>query len=217
MINIEALNQSLPAELELAFLPQGLSLCHQQFLPLTVDFLSNQFEYRTHHNPLGELVAKACGAKHQVSILDLTAGLGRDAYLLASLGCQVLMVERQPVMHALLADGLARLHAEKPEIKLELLQGDAKQLMAHQAKHAEVIYIDPMHPERTKSALVKKEMRILRTLVGSDEDKQQLIEQALQIKGKRVVVKWPLKGAPYTSQKPTAVFKGKSTRFDIYL
>lgn len=80
----------------------------------------------------------------------------------------------------------------------------------------EVIYLDPMYPHRTKSALVKKEMRILRHLVGNDQDAQMLCQQALQKAKKRVVVKRPRIAEPLLA-KPDIVFSGSNSRFDVYL
>ncbi|MGL9773657.1 MAG: class I SAM-dependent methyltransferase [Sodalis sp. (in: enterobacteria)] len=55
-------------------------------------------------------VAKAVGIKGQglPDVVDATAGLGRDAFVLACLGCRVQMFERHPVMAALLKNGLRR-------------------------------------------------------------------------------------------------------------
>ena len=197
----------------------GLFLTHPDFLPLQVDFLSNKLQHRTKHSALSEMVAKACGAKHKPRVLDLTAGLGRDAYLLASLGCRVSMVERNPIMHALLKDGLRRLKIHDPLIELSLLFQDSQTLKStdfDENHFPQVIYIDPMHPHREKSALVKKEMRILRDLVGDDYDKDNLLAHAFSMNAKKVVVKWPLKAILPIKRKPTGSIKGKSTRFDIF-
>ena len=58
----------------------------------------------------GEAVAKAVGIKKEYlpDVIDATAGLGRDAFVLAALGCHVRMLERHPVVAALLDDGLQR-------------------------------------------------------------------------------------------------------------
>lgn len=220
-INIDFLNESLKEKgLTLEYASDGLVLTHPEFLPIRVDFLNSKIQYRTSHGALGEMVAKACGAKHKPSVLDLTAGLGRDSFLLASLGCQVQMVERNPVMHALLLDGLERLNQIQADVSLKLIFLNSLHLTSNQLMHnrvPEVIYIDPMHPERSKSALVKKDMRILRALVGDDIDKEVLLEYAFSLKGaKKVVVKWPLKAPLPISRKPTGSIKGKSTRFDIF-
>lgn len=154
----------------------------------------------------GQAIAKAAGLNKGATptVLDGTAGLGRDAFVLASLGCKVQMVERHPVVAALLDDGLARakqdeeigewvsermslLHASSLEA-LDSLANDS------QFERPDVVYLDPMypHPEnKKKSALVKKEMRVFQSLVGADTDADGLLEPALKLATKRVVVKRP--------------------------
>jgi 16S rRNA (guanine1516-N2)-methyltransferase len=191
-----------------------------------VDFASDALTFRRlHGGGRSEAVAKAVGVKgqHRPSVLDATAGLGRDAFILASLGCEVRMIERSPMVAALLADGLHRAaqHAELaswlPQ-KLRLLPGIASDLMQHwTAAKPDVVYLDPMFPHRKKSALVKKEMRLFQQLLGPDEDADALLAPALALANKRVVVKRPA-GAPYlANHKPALEMQGKANRFDIYL
>lgn len=215
--NIDKLNQSLASnKMRLIQTEVGLSLEHKDYTPLIIDFLSPKLQYRTQHSALSEMVAKACGAKNKPNVLDLTAGLGRDAYLLAHLDCNVLMFERNPIMHALLSDALQRLKAIQPNIQLFLHHQNSQAITSKDIAIPEVIYIDPMHPERVKSALVKKEMRILREVVGEDMDRINLIEHAFVLGAKKVVVKWPAKQPLELSKKPTHSFKGKSVRFDVF-
>ncbi|HEY8332105.1 MAG TPA: class I SAM-dependent methyltransferase, partial [Pseudomonas sp.] len=154
-------------------------------------------------------------------VLDATAGLGRDAFVLASLGCEVSLIERQPLIAALLEDGLARA-ARDPEVAaivahMQLLTGNAVALMgAWQGEPPQVIYLDPMFPHRDKSALVKKEMRLFRPLVGDDLDAPALLEAALALASHRVVVKRPRKAPCIDGAKPSYQLEGKSSRYDIY-
>ena len=82
-------------------------------------------------------------------------------------------------------------------------------------QYPDVIYIDPMHPMRTKSALVKKEMQALQQIIGPDVDALDLLECAIKSVKQRVVVKWPQK-AP-ALRPPDRSIEGKTVRFDIYL
>lgn len=194
--------------------------------PVFVDFVEGAMGHRRRHGGgRGQLVAKAVGIKKDriPTVVDATAGLGRDSFILAMLGCQVRMFERSPVVAALLADGLARA-AEDPDVsevvqRMCLQVGDARQslLALSDAERPDVVYVDPMHPERTKAAAVKKEMRLFRDLVGTDADDAELLQAALQIAQKRVVVKRPRKAVAIEGPKPSLVFEGKSTRFDVYL
>jgi 16S rRNA (guanine1516-N2)-methyltransferase len=169
------------------------------------------------------MIAKAVGIQPGVRpvILDATAGLGRDAFLLAQLGCAVTMVERHPLIGVLLTDGLERALGD-PEVgeiieRMQLRLGDAVELLKAWSDEApQVIYLDPMFPHRDKSALVKKEMRVFRPLVGADDDAPQLLQAALALATHRVVVKRPRKAPNIEGQSPGYVLEGKSSRYDIY-
>lgn len=190
--------------------------------PLTIDFTSGAIAHRLRFGGgRGQALPRAVGMKggKTPDVVDATAGLGRDAFLLASLGAQVTLIERSEQMHALLADALARAaDSDVAEIiaRMTLLQGDAKDLLPDLSP--EVVLVDPMHPERNKSALVKKEMRLIRQIVGVDSDAPALMKVALGCARKRVVLKWPQKadlmeGLP----KPSHQITGKSTRYDVFM
>ena len=191
-----------------------------------VDFASDALSFRRlQGRGKKEAIAKAVGFKGQTSlrVLDATAGLGRDAFVLANLGCKVDMIERSPIVAALLADGLTRAEQDAelaswlPQ-RMQLFHGIALQLLSHwQGKQPDAVYLDPMFPHRKKSALVKKEMRLFQQLLGPDEDADNLLAPALKLALKRVVVKRPT-GAPYLADhKPDIEYTGKTSRFDVYL
>jgi len=171
----------------------------------------------------GQALPKAVGMKagKNTNVVDATAGLGGDAFLLASLGAHVTMIERSKQMHDLLQAGIeqAKNHsADMAEIinRMTLIFGDAKDILTELSP--EVIVIDPMHPPRNKSALVKQEMRLIRDIVGNDDDKDELLDIALKIAKNRVVLKWP-RQAPDISKghQPSHQIIGKSTRFDVFM
>jgi 16S rRNA (guanine1516-N2)-methyltransferase len=163
-----------------------------------------------------DLIAKAVGIKssYRPTIIDATAGLGQDAFILASYGCQVTMIERSKVIAALLQDGLERARHLETVSGLTLLQGDAKDLLPT-VPTPDVIYLDPMYPESGKTALKRKEMRLFRELLGDDLDVDEVLELALQTAQKRVVLKRPLKAKKLG--KPSSIFEGSTIRFDVYL
>jgi 16S rRNA (guanine1516-N2)-methyltransferase len=194
--------------------------------PVYVDFVGGTLGFRTRHgNRNKEPLARAIGLKGRTlpAILDATAGLGRDAFILAALGCRVTLVERSPLIAALLRDGLARaLAADNTRAIAERMQlhgGDAVTIMDRVAEHErpDVIYLDPMYPHRSKSALVKKEMRVVRALVGEDVDAPQLLEAALRAARKRVVVKRPRPAPALPGIAPSHSLLGSTTRFDVYV
>jgi 16S rRNA (guanine1516-N2)-methyltransferase len=171
----------------------------------------------------GQPLPRAAGfAKGQTpSIIDATAGLGRDAFLLASLGAQVTLIERSPTMQGLLAAGLARALEAGGETaaaagRMTLLPGDARDLLGKLS--ADVVVVDPMHPERTSSALVKQDMRLLRDLVGADPDALELMTAALAAAGKRVVLKWPLRAEPMPGLRAAShQILSKTLRYDVFM
>jgi len=154
-------------------------------------------------------------------VVDATAGLGRDAFLLASLGANVTLIERSPVMHKLLREGMERAAEADAEIagiidRMTLLLGDAKDMLA--GLDPQVILVDPMHPPRGKSALVKKQMRQIREIVGPDEDSLELMKIALSCASNRVVLKWPARAEPMAGLRPPShQIMGKSTRYDVFM
>ena len=161
--------------------------------------------------------------KRKPSVLDATAGLGRDALLLACLGCTVTAVERSPILGVMLRDALDRA-AESPQLgriiqnRLTLIVGDAVNMLTQLSDSdvPEVVYLDPMFPPKSKSALPKKEMRILRRLVGDDRDSAPLFDAARRVARNRVVVKRH-PHAPPLAPEPTLTFKSKLARYDVYL
>jgi 16S rRNA (guanine1516-N2)-methyltransferase len=166
-------------------------------------------------------MAKAAGLKAGCtpSVIDATAGLGRDAFVFATLGCRVTLVERSPVACALLEDGLRRAmtDAEVAPIaaRMTLVCGDAAALLPEM--EADVVYLDPMYPHRDSSALVKKEMRLFQALLGADLDSDGLLPAALHAARLRVVVKRPDYAEPLAGRKPTLSFPTKNHRFDVYV
>ena len=171
----------------------------------------------------GQDLPKAAGFKPGFNphIIDATAGLGRDAFLLASLGATVTMIERSADMHALLHEGMARAldaGGVTAEIinRMTLIHGDSIQLLP--GLSPEIVLVDPMHPPRNKSALVKVEMRQIRAIVGIDDDQICLMQTALAHASRRVVLKWPAKAAPMADIPPAShQIIGKSVRYDVFM
>ncbi|CAM3891737.1 16S rRNA (guanine(1516)-N(2))-methyltransferase RsmJ [Rahnella bruchi] len=189
-----------------------------------VDFVGGTMAHRRKFGGgRGEAVAKAVGIKgsYLPDIVDATAGLGRDAFVLASLGCKVRMLERNPVVAALLDDGLARGYRDA-EIgpwlreRMTLLHASSLTALSELSPKPEVVYLDPMYPHKQKSALVKKEMRVFQGLVGPDEDADGLLEPARRLATKRIVVKRPDYAPPMADIAAQAAVVTKSHRFDIY-
>lgn len=171
--------------------------------------------------PLLKAVGIKKGTAHRPTVIDCTAGLGEDAWLLASHGCTVLANERHPVIAALLDDAIQRASIHKPEIAQRLTLNRANTidwLTSANAPTADAIVLDPMFPLGRK-AKERKPMRVLRMLAGDDDDAPQLLAAALATHTHRVCVKRPLKAPPVYNEKrpaPDVVYKGKAVRFDVY-
>ncbi|MCL4108757.1 UNVERIFIED_CONTAM: hypothetical protein GTU68_049098 [Idotea baltica] len=153
--------------------------------------------------------------------MDATAGLGRDAFLLAALGAEVTLVERSTDVFKMLKENIENAAENDDAIaviaaRMNLIHADAKDVMADLLP--EVVLIDPMHPARKKSALVKKEMRDLRDIVGSDDDSGDLVQMALKYASNRVVLKWPQKAEALVGlPKPSHTIPGKTIRYDVFM
>jgi 16S rRNA (guanine1516-N2)-methyltransferase len=191
---------------------------------LCVDFVNGPVAHRRRFGGgRGQDLAKAMGLRGGKTpmIIDATAGLGRDSFLLASLGAQVIMIERSEKMHALLAEGMKRAEIEGGELReiigrMTLLKGDAKDLLPELS--GEAILIDPMHPPRKSSALVRQELRQVREIVGSDDDAGDLVRVALKHALNRVVLKWPAKADPLEGIIACShQICGKTTRYDVFM
>ena len=195
--------------------------------PIYIDFSSGQVAHRRlFGGGKGQTIAKAVGLNKTPLpvILDATAGMGKDAFVFASLGAKVILMERSPISAALLTDALQRASCDKDisEIinRMSLIYGDARSLGSDKGvqlnETPDVIYLDPMFPHRKKSALVKKEMLAFQSLIGDDNDSDELLNISRQLAKKRVVVKRSIK-APYLgNQKPSLSMNMKKHRFDIY-
>ncbi|WP_416189473.1 class I SAM-dependent methyltransferase [Neisseria sp. CCUG17229] len=202
----------------------GISLCRAgEKGRVQVDFVGGAAQYRRTKGG-GELIAKAVNHTNKPTIWDGTGGLGRDSFVLASLGLTVQTFEQHPAVACLLHDGLNRAlqHPDTAEIarRITLHFGDTATLMpqlAQQIGRPDVVYLDPMYPERQKSAAVKKEMAYFHGLVGTAQDEAALLNTARTIAKKRVVVKRPRLGEFLNGEKPAYQYSGKSTRFDAYV
>nr|WP_234465517.1 MULTISPECIES: 16S rRNA (guanine(1516)-N(2))-methyltransferase RsmJ [Erwiniaceae] len=215
------------AVMALVLTPERLELRKQDEPKLGgifVDFVTGAMAHRRKFGGgRGEAVAKAVGIKggYLPDVIDATAGLGRDAFVLAALGCRVRMLERHPVVAALLDDGLRRGY-EDAEIggwlreRLTLLHVVSQQALSDITPAPDVVYLDPMYPHRQKSAMVKKEMRVFQSLVGADDDADALLEPARRLAKKRIVVKRPDYAPPLAGVATQSAVVTKSHRFDIY-
>ena len=197
---------------------------------LFVDFLDGVLQHRAKiQQARAEMLVRACGVPNDGSrwtVVDATAGLGRDAFLLATCGADVTLVERHPLLAMLLEHALDTLAAEIPDVavRLHLREHDAidflRSLLADE--RPDVVCCDPMFPPRTKSAAVSGEMQVLHALIGETPDGGALLAAALRAARRRVVVKRPLRAPPLVAEglehiHPSYALEGRASRLDVYL
>jgi len=178
-----------------------------------VDFTNKKLAFRSQAHLNAELVIKAVlGKKKQaLAVLDCTAGFGKDSYLLSLTGSQITAYESNPVMMALLKDGLNRAEINS----INLINKNALKHIKN--TNCDVIYIDPMYPASKKSAKNNKEMTFLQSFIGHQAQMaEDLFVQARLSKATKIVIKRPLKASFIQAQKPTSQITGKAVRFDIY-
>lgn len=175
---------------------------------------------RTLDLPLLKAVGIKKGKPHRPTVIDCTAGLGEDSWLLAAHGATVMSIERQPVIAALLEDALLRAGQSNPEIagRLTLYHADAAVWLSEHGKayNPDVVLLDPMFPAGRKTA-ERKPLRVLRMLAGDDPDADELFAAALATGAHRVVVKRPAHAPSLAGQKSAVIHKGRGHRLDVYL
>ena len=171
-------------------------------------------------------LARAVGVRklRAPTVFDGTAGLGRDAFVLASLGCRVVLFERNGLVAVLFGDALSRAAESGDEGAVEicgrmgLVRRGAEGFLdgLEEKSWPDVVYLDPMFPQRGKVAAVKKGMKVFQEVVGEDGEGAELLDVALRRAVERVVVKRPLKAAPLADKKPNFCVRCKTIRYDVY-
>lgn len=191
---------------------------------LKIDFDENKMDYQRKNISRKNILARALGIKGPgLRVLDLTAGLGIDAVHLAKLGCRVVSLERNALLFFLLQQ--AQLKTEQAEIKgIEFHLCDAHQFLLEQGekikKNFDVIYYDPMYPEKKKSALPRKEMQAFRQLVGEDDDAQDIRQLCFRSKINRFVMKRPLRSSEKEKKEvgfAEHLLKGTTIQYQVFI
>lgn len=215
---------------------EGLSLCYGDSR-ITGNF-EKMIPRLTHANLSHELSVKACKLKSAdgpITIIDATAGMGEDALLLAAAGFNVIMFERDEMIASLLKDTMERAMTNeilKPIVsRMDLVVGDSIPVLKGMSEtveagdiisvnatagiiHPDVVFLDPMFPERQKTGLVKKKFQLIHTLEKPCEDEEELLNAAIMAHPKRIVIKRPLKGPYLAGVKPSYSLEGKAIRYD---
>ena len=152
--------------------------------------------------------------------IDATAGMGEDSLLLAAAGYNVTLFEQDPVIAALLKDAMRR--AKKNPIlagvvgRMKLVEGDSIAIMPT-LPEADLIYLDPMFPERQKSGLIGKKLQLIQHLEVPCSDEEALFDAAVSSNPGKIIIKRPLKGAYLAGHEPQYSVKGKAIRYDCFV
>ncbi len=171
-----------------------------------------------------QTIARAVGLNKNknLKIIDATGGLARDAFVLASLGAELNILEQSPILCVLIEDAL-NAGARDPDIAAIIQRMNIQNCNSVDAlcgvrlwKYADVVYMDPMYPNRQKNAAVKKDMQLLHLLIGPDSRAEDLLGSAMSAARKRVVVKRPTKAPPLSTHRLAGNVASKNTRYDIY-
>ncbi|MDX1811445.1 MAG: class I SAM-dependent methyltransferase, partial [Gammaproteobacteria bacterium] len=215
-------------DLYLAYYFDQLYLCAmdgKQELKVSVDFDSAKTELRRQRIGLKSeplLRAVGCNSKNELTVLDATAGFGRDAFLLANYHCKVTLVEESPIVAAILQDGIDRASQlndlSNVMQQMQLVNQSSTDFLETTENNYDVIYLDPMFPPRAKSAKVKKDMQLLHRLLGRVDEalNEKLLSIARQKALKRVVVKRPKTANFLADASPSYSLNTKAMRFDVY-
>ena len=188
-------------------------------LSLCADFLELKRRVKPGAINLEPLIKAIKSKREFLSIVDATAGLGEDSFIMAAAGHNVTMFEKDETIAALLEDALIR-GADDEEIsetikRMKLIKGDSVKHMKELDFVPDVVLLDPMFPKRTKSALVKKKFQILKLIEPPEADGEALVDVALRTGARKIIIKRPVKGELLGGIKPSYSIDGKSVRWDV--
>lgn len=207
----------------LQYIENKLSLTDtENTLSICVDFTSTDIQNRidTHTAKLPLIKAIEGKNKGKLTLIDATAGLGTDSFCIAARGHQMIAIEQSAIVYSLLFDGLKRAHQDanlSPIAKnITLKFGNASEIIPRLPK-VEIIYLDPMFPDKSKSAKVKKNMQMLQIILGTSDTNSDLFQTAMTYSEKKVIVKRPKQSPFLGDQKPNSQLIGKTNRFDVYI
>ncbi len=184
------------------------SVCQPELKPICLDFNI----VRTHKGK--DPLLRAIGANTR-SVIDATAGWCTDALHLARHGIDVLAIEQNHLVITLVSDAAQKIDDADVRNRLTLMDGNSVDLLDSLEQSPDVIYLDPMYPQKKKKSVPRKELALLRDIVGMQDNSQQLFERAMLWAKQRVVVKRPHYAEPLAAGKAGET-RGKLVRFDIY-
>ena len=162
--------------------------------------------------------AKIKDTDRPLTAIDATAGLGEDSLLLAAAGFYVRMYEQNPVIYELLCDAKRRAENDSALVnivsRMNVICADSIDEMKNISFTPDVVLLDPMFPERQKSALVKNKLQVIQKLEMPCINEADMLISAVNTKPQKLIVKRPPKGPYLANVKPDYSITGKAVRFD---
>lgn len=194
----------------------GYGLCYQGDFE---NMLRRVSDGRLQHEMLVKAVKSTSDTK--LTAIDATAGMGEDAFLIAAYGYDVTLHEQNPVIAVLLKDAIrrAKKHPELKEIasRMHLVEGDSVELLSKRVDEVDLIYLDPMFPQRQKTGLINKKLQLIQKLEPPCSTEQDLFMAAEGAHPSKIIVKRPLKSPHLAGKKPNYMLEGKAIRYDCYV
>jgi len=187
---------------------------------LRVDFLKGPMGWRLKRPEHEKQLKKAIGkTSDSLTIFDGTAGMLGDSMIFLSLGHKVIACEQSKIIYLLIKDACKRAENELPFLKnLKLVHGNSAEIYKSHGT-PDLVYLDPLYPENSKSSKRSGDVALLRTAIELEsitDIGDEIFHEFRASEHKKIILKRPIK-APLICNKINYQIKGKSTRFDIYI
>ena len=152
------------------------------------------------------------------SILDCTGGFARDAAILASLGNNVTLIERNPLIMSLLVDAREKIKSDDIRYifsRIKIRFGNCIDFIRNTSEHFEYIYFDFMF-NVNKSALPSKNEQFLRKIVKNDiNENVDIIQETIQRVKSKIIIKEHISSNDYNNFDIINTYKGKTVKYHL--
>lgn len=211
----------------LSFKQDRLVVLFENQKPILVDFLDPALKKYLGHMSKKNIFGKALALKHDpTQLIDLTAGFGKDSFVVSKFFSKVIWVERNPIVYFLLQDGLKRLLIEYPNLtdKFELVLSESSDflktlkdknsnLIEKQSLQESVIYFDFMFTDKKSKS--NKDMIFLKHITAFDNpiNIEDYLVESTQAQPLRTV----LKAKSYSGVlKPEQIYDGQQVKYFVF-
>ena len=187
---------------------------------LSFDFLKGRLFNRLKRIEHESLIKKAIGKnKVKLKIFDATAGSLIDSIIFLKLGHRVVACEQSKILYRLLDDAILRAKYEYNFFEnLSFINSDSAKIVDSHLD-SDIFYFDPMFKDIKlnikRSGTLQKIGNVL-SLERLEDTSQQIFNQMLKKKYKKIIVKRPIKSNPL-HEKINYQVKGKAIRYDVYV